>query len=108
MRRRRAGEDEIDRLDRHDRVAIERVEVEDQNVGRRADADRSVARRAIGEPAIRDRAREPFAARHDFVEAPSAVQEMTKPQFAQDVVVLVEGRGVDAESDATSAPDRIG
>ena len=35
----RAREDEIDRLDGHDRVAVERVEIEHQNVGGRADAE---------------------------------------------------------------------
>jgi hypothetical protein len=107
MRRRRASEDEIDRLDGHDPIAIERVEVERENVGRRADADRAVARRAVGEPAVGDRARQPFAALDDSVKTPAAVQEMAEPQLAQDVVVLVEGRGVDADREAAAALDRF-
>ena len=54
-----------------------------------------------------DGLREPVAARDDRLETPAAVQEMAEPQFAHNVVVLVEGRGVDAERDAAAAPDRL-
>ncbi len=108
MRRAGARENEIDRLDGHDPIAIESVEVEHENVGRRADAQRSVARRAVGESAVGDDLRQPLAALDDAVEAPAAMQEMTEPHFPHDVVVLVEGRRVDAQRDAAAAPDRFG
>ena len=50
---------------------------------------------------------EPVAALDDVIETPAAVQEMAEPHFAQDVVVLVEGRGVDADRDAAAALDRF-
>ena len=40
-------------------------------------------------------------------EPPAAMQEMPEPHFAHDIVVLVEGRGVDAERDAAAAPHRL-
>ena len=35
------------------------------------------------------------------------MKEMSEPHLAHDVVVLVEGRGVDAERDAATAPQRL-
>ena len=49
-----AREDQIDRLNGHDGVAVERVEVEHQNVGWRADIERAGARRAVSEPPVGD------------------------------------------------------
>ncbi len=97
------GEDEVDRLHGHDRVAIERIEIEHENVGGRADPERSVAGRAVGESSIGYGAGEPLAPLDHAVEAPAAVQEMPEPHLAQNVVVLVEGRGVDADRDPTAA-----
>ena len=50
---------------------------------------------------------QPWLALDHAVEAPAAVQEMAEPHFAQNIVVLVERRSVDAERDAAAAPDRL-
>ena len=99
MRRVGAGEDEIDRLDRHNRVAVERVEVEHENVGRlrRLEARRRPARHWRSGRWRHVRV-EPVAPRDDGLESPAAVQEMAEPHLAHDVVVLVERRGVDADA----------
>ena len=108
MRRARASEDEVDRLDGQDRVAVERVEIEHENVGRLADAERARPRRAIGEAAVGDDRLKPTPAFDPAFEAPAAMEEMAEPHFAQNVVVLVECGRVDAERDAAAAPHRFG
>ena len=107
MGRVRAREDKIDRLDGHDGVAVERVEIEHENIGRRPDAERAGAGRAVGEPPIGDDRGEPCSPLDHAVEAPAAMEEMSEPHLAHDVVVLVEGRGVDAERDPATAPQRL-
>src|SRR5205807_233750 len=68
---------------------------------------RAVARRAVGEASVGDGFLKPAAAPDRRLETPAAVQEVAEPELAHDVVVLVEGGGVDAERDAAAAPDRL-
>ena len=108
MRCVRAREDKVDRLDRHDRVPVKRVEIEHENVGGFADAQRA-GRRArrwrIGRCStiILSQARVQPRSR-----SPSRHEESGRAASRAEFVVLVESGGVNAERDATAAPYRFG
>ena len=103
----RTSENQIDRLDRHDRVAIEPIEVEHKKVGGFAGFDFAAARRAIRPSSIGDDRSEIRRTLDHLVEAPAAMQEMAEPHFAQSVVILVQRGTVDAASDAHAFLDRF-
>src|SRR5579862_2545282 len=98
-----AGEEEVDRLDRHDRVAVKAIEIEHEDVGGFSDFQFAASWRAVGATAVGDDGRKIGRALDRLVEAPAAVQEMTETHLAQGVVVFVKRRTIDAAGDAAAA-----
>ena len=98
----------IKRIDRHQRIAIQPVQVKHNQIRRLARFQGSVADNAIGITPRRDRFAEIIGARNDLVISPAAMKKMAEAQFAQGIIILVERGSVDSGCDMSATLESFG
>jgi hypothetical protein len=102
------SEEEVDRIDFHDAIAVEGLVVDDDEVGGLAGRERPCSRRTGGTAPMGNALEEKLRPVPAFVETEAAMQGVGDAGFAHHVVVFVEGQAVHADRDPAASLPRFG